>query len=76
MLLIMMSICKVLFLLSALILVFTQCKKEEPEPEPLIPDENLRNAMYGRAVVESEDVNYPIPQRQIDLHNGNLYQNR
>ncbi len=31
---------------------------------------------YGSAVVGPEDVNYPIPQRQIDLHNGNLYQNR
>jgi len=31
---------------------------------------------YGRAIVESEDVNYPIPQRQIDISGGNLVQNR
>jgi hypothetical protein len=34
------------------------------------------NFHYGRAVVGPEDVNYPIPQRQIDLSNGNLHQNR
>ena len=32
--------------------------------------------MYGSAVVDSVDVNYPIPQRQIDISNGNLVQNR
>jgi starch-binding outer membrane protein, SusD/RagB family len=32
--------------------------------------------MYGNAVVGSEDITYPIPQRQIDLSNGNLVQNR
>jgi len=32
--------------------------------------------MYGNAVVGPEDVTYPIPQRQIDLSNGNLVQNR
>ena len=31
---------------------------------------------YGSAVVGPEDVNYPIPQRQIDISNGNLVQNR
>lgn len=31
---------------------------------------------YGSAEVGPEDVNYPIPQRQIDLHHGNLLQNR
>lgn len=31
---------------------------------------------YGSAVVGEEDVNYPIPQRQIDISNGNLIQNR
>jgi hypothetical protein len=34
------------------------------------------NSMYGQAVVGSEDVTYPIPQRQIDLSNGRLVQNR
>ena len=35
------------------------------------------NLMYwSGATVGPEDVNYPIPQRQIDLSNGNLYQNR
>jgi hypothetical protein len=33
-------------------------------------------AMYGHAIVGPEDVTYPIPQRQIDLSNGNLVQNR
>ena len=32
--------------------------------------------IYGNAVVGPEDVNYPIPQRQIDAHHGKLYQNR
>lgn len=31
---------------------------------------------YRDAVVGPEDVNYPIPQRQIDLHGGKLKQNR
>lgn len=31
---------------------------------------------YGNALVEDEDVNFPIPQRQIDLSNGGLVQNR
>ena len=31
---------------------------------------------YGNAIVGPEDVNYPIPQRQIDLSQGNLVQNR
>jgi hypothetical protein len=31
---------------------------------------------YSRAVVGPEDVNYPIPERQIELSHGNLYQNR
>jgi hypothetical protein len=33
-------------------------------------------ALYGSASVGPEDVNYPIPQRQIDLNKGNLVQNR
>lgn len=32
--------------------------------------------MYGNATVGPEDVTYPIPQRQIDLSNDNLVQNR
>lgn len=32
--------------------------------------------MYGSAAVGPEDVNFPIPQRQIDAHHGNLLQNR
>ena len=34
------------------------------------------NALYGSATVGAEDVNFPVPQRQIDLSNGNLKQNR
>jgi len=34
------------------------------------------NMHYGRAVVGPEDVNYPIPQRQIDISGGSLAQNR
>lgn len=36
----------------------------------------LRPAQYGNASVGPEDVNFPIPQRQIDLSLGNLVQNR
>jgi hypothetical protein len=32
--------------------------------------------LYGSATVGAEDVNFPVPQRQIDLSNGNLVQNR
>jgi len=32
--------------------------------------------VYGEGTVGAEDVNYPIPQRQIDLSKGNLVQNR
>jgi len=32
--------------------------------------------LYAGASVGPEDVNYPIPQRQIDVSNGNLHQNR
>lgn len=32
--------------------------------------------MYGTNTVGAEDVTFPIPQRQIDLSNGNLVQNR
>ncbi len=35
------------------------------------------NRMYwSGATVGPEDVNYPIPQRQIDISKGNLVQNR
>jgi len=34
------------------------------------------NRMYHMAIVGPEDINYPIPQRQIDLSNGRLKQNR
>jgi len=34
------------------------------------------NALYGSATVGAEDVTYPIPQRQLDLSNGALVQNR
>jgi hypothetical protein len=33
-------------------------------------------SLYGNATVGAEDVNYPIPQRQIDLSNGALVTNR
>jgi len=32
--------------------------------------------LYGDAVVGAEDVTYPVPQRQIDLSNGAIVQNR
>ncbi len=34
------------------------------------------NALYGTAVVGAEDVTFPIPQRQLDISNGKLVQNR
>ncbi len=34
------------------------------------------SALYQDATVGPEDVNFPVPQRQIDLSNGNLVQNR
>jgi len=34
------------------------------------------SSAYGSAVVGPEDITYPIPDRQIDLSNGNLTQNR
>jgi hypothetical protein len=34
------------------------------------------NKLYGSTVVGPEDVTYPVPQRQIDLSNGALVQNR
>ncbi len=32
------------------------------------------NSMYGSATIGPEDASFPIPQRQIDLANGNLVQ--
>lgn len=34
------------------------------------------NNLYGGAVVGAEDINFPVPQRQLDLSNGKLTQNR
>ena len=34
------------------------------------------SALYGSASIGSEDSFFPVPQRQIDLTNGNLVQNR
>ena len=34
------------------------------------------SSMYGTNVVGPEDKTFPIPQRQLDLSNGNLVQNR
>jgi hypothetical protein len=34
------------------------------------------SSLYGNASIGPEDVNFPVPQRQIDLSNGNLVQNR
>jgi hypothetical protein len=34
------------------------------------------NAMYGTNTVGAEDVTFPIPQRQLDLSNGKMVQNR
>ncbi len=38
--------------------------------------QNWGNNLYGSATFGPEDMNYPIPQRQIDISNGNLVQNR
>jgi len=34
------------------------------------------NNLYGTASIGDEDANFPVPQRQIDVSNGNLLQNR
>ncbi len=34
------------------------------------------SALYGGATIGAEDVNFPVPQRQIDVSNGILVQNR
>ena len=33
------------------------------------------NKLYGTAVVAAEDVNFPIPQTQLDLSQGKILQN-
>ena len=37
--------------------------------------QNWGHNLYGTAVAGPEDVNFPIPQRQIDISNGKLVQN-
>lgn len=39
-------------------------------------EKTRRASLYGGATVGPEDVNYPIPQNQIDITNGKLKQNR
>jgi hypothetical protein len=34
------------------------------------------SALYGTAVVGPEDVTFPVPQRQLDISNGKIVQNR
>jgi hypothetical protein len=39
-------------------------------------EKSVRSAMYGSASIGAEDVNFPVPQEQIDLSVGKLTQNR
>lgn len=39
-------------------------------------EKTQRASLYGSAVVGPEDVNFPIPQVQLDITNGKLKQNR
>jgi len=39
-------------------------------------EKGRRSSLYGSASVGPEDVNYPIPQNQIDITQGKLKQNR
>lgn len=39
-------------------------------------EKTRRSSLYGTTTVGPEDVNYPIPQQQIDLMGGRLKQNR
>lgn len=39
-------------------------------------EKTQRATLYGSAVVGAEDVNFPVPQNQIDISNGKLKQNR
>ena len=53
----MKSIFKILLLIFALIALFIQCKKEDPEPDPWveIPDVNFLNALIERGVDSNFD---------------------
>lgn len=44
--------------------------------EILAYEKTRRSSLYGSAVVGPEDVNFPIPQQQLDLMPGRLQQNR
>ena len=39
-------------------------------------EKSVRSTLYGSATVGSEDVNFPLPQAQIDITQGKLKQNR
>ena len=39
-------------------------------------EKTILSALYGSAVVGPEDINFPIPQAQIDITQGKLIQNR
>lgn len=39
-------------------------------------EKTRRSSLYGTATVGPEDINYPVPQQQIDLMFGRLKQNR
>ncbi|MBL7873538.1 MAG: RagB/SusD family nutrient uptake outer membrane protein [Cyclobacteriaceae bacterium] len=39
-------------------------------------EKTQRSTLYGSATVGAEDVNFPVPQNQIDISNGKLKQNR
>jgi hypothetical protein len=39
-------------------------------------EKTVRSTLYGSTSVGTEDVNYPIPQNQIDITQGKLKQNR
>lgn len=42
----------------------------------LAVEKPIRSSLYGAATVGPEDVNFPIPQSQIDITQGKLQQNR
>ena len=52
--------------------VVTECNRILTYEKTMEWGQNL----YGGATVGSEDVNFPLPQRQIDVSNGILVQNR
>jgi starch-binding outer membrane protein, SusD/RagB family len=39
-------------------------------------EKTQRSTLYGSATVGPEDINFPVPQNQIDISNGKLKQNR